>query len=248
MKRVVVLALLCSVMACSDSVSEPAAGSVVRTDERLSVADDRDQRHPTEYPAIVSRLHASMKQVSLCELSRISDAGGMYRVRGLTGFNEATTEGRRLGFTYVELELESAWSRAAPKKAVARILGGPRPTGLAEPWSVSLAVGEQVGILLTPPLPRNRNHYGLHPLGVFKARNGKGFTNGQLFGQRRVEAAELSQLFVGLLKRTTPDEPCPYDELPDALLAREEAVPEEELVPEIPRPIMVKGIEGPGEP
>jgi hypothetical protein len=116
------------------------------------------------------------------------------------------------GFTYVSLTLLDAWSPGAPAKPMARILGGPRCGGTYGGWSVSLKVGETVGILLVSPVAEDRNYYSLHRVGVFNQRADGGYSNGELFTKRFVDAAMLGQLIAGLWGTTGP---CPYDEEPD---------------------------------
>jgi hypothetical protein len=120
--------------------------------------------------------------------------------------------------TFIHLELLEAWSPNAPGNPVARIHGGPGPDGVTVGFPVSLRKGEVVGILLIEPVDSEdstrdtKGFYGLYVPGIFHDV-GDGFTNGQLFSQRRVSVAELGAFITAAVaKAGSPD--CP-DVLPD---------------------------------
>lgn len=124
------------------------------------------------------------RPLSLCELLKFFTAGaGAYRVKSLTGYTEELLDhpGNFDGFTYVELELVADWSGASPSNPVLRIAGGPKTPDITRRWTVSLTVGEVVGLLVVPASPANRGFPGIDSLGLFREEPGGGYSNGQLF-------------------------------------------------------------------
>jgi hypothetical protein len=161
---------------------------------------------------------SSTRAESLCELVRFfPDGAGFYRVTKLTGVTEEVygRPGVYDGFTYVELELLSAWSPSAPTNPVARISGGPDGNGATRSFDVELAVGETVGLLLRK-LPDNYGYFSLDPLGCWKLVDG-GLTNGQILTKTRMDAAALGAI-LRVDYAATPGT-CPQDLAPDVIPA-----------------------------
>jgi hypothetical protein len=172
-----------------------------------------------DYEELVAGSFMDSMPVALCTLVRHPKwAGqGLYVVESLTGYTEdsvTTPEGRQAA-TYVKLTLVEGWYEAEDMPE-ARIAGGPTDSGGQYMWNINLRVGETVGLLLGDRRTDNRGFYDLLPLGVFKQRADGGYSNGQLFTQRRVDARELGSLVKGLAGAPLAD-PCPYDEQPDSL-------------------------------
>jgi hypothetical protein len=169
-----------------------------------------------QFEEIVADQPLTGAQMSLCELVRHPMFGqsGLYEVVSMSGATEEDlyNPGSMAGFTYVHLSRVVAFE-ATSADPTARILGGPWPDGTIGGWRISLSVGEQLGLLLVEPTPENRDFYDLHELGTFKEREDGGFSNGQLFQSRRVNAQELRDLIMGL-SQLQPGQPCPYDEQP----------------------------------
>lgn len=213
-----VVALLASLSGCSSSSGIDQA---VKANEVIGEAPVNSPPHEApggiHYDEIEGMSLATMAELSLCQLVRhpMFDGAGLYVVERMTGYTEEDlfNPGSVKGFTYVDLALVSAW-HMAQKRPVARILGGPYPSGEVGGWRISLKVGEFVALLLMDQRPENRNYYGLHELGTFKQLANGGYSNGQLFTQRRVDAAELGAL-IGGLGGGSLDDPCPYDVAPD---------------------------------
>jgi len=171
----------------------------------------------TEYARIEAGGVLDQYPIGLCALVRhpMFGSAGLYEVEALEGVveDDLRNPGDRAGFTYVELALVDGWW-SAEQSPVARVLGGPWPSGDSGGWHVSLAVGERVGLLLVNPVAENRGHHDLHNLGVFNAPENGGYSNGQLFKDRRVGAGELGELIEGLAGEDLEAD-CPYDELPE---------------------------------
>jgi hypothetical protein len=159
---------------------------------------------------------ASRAPRTLCQLVRAPrvHGGGLYMVESITGFTEKdlhNPESNKKGFTYVSLSLVDPWFQAE-KRVTARIFGGPFPSGDVGGWDVDLKVGQQVGLLFTKPTPENHGHPYLSSHGTFLLREDGGYSNGELFTKRRVDAKELGELARAM---ATSDDACARDEAPD---------------------------------
>jgi hypothetical protein len=222
---------------CSAAPSSPRVATETQTVAAPAAALDLT-REPgpgpgradrTELMEITAGSHSDYELVSLCRLVRTPDWDGMglYTVTGLINYTEerSSRAGARGAYTYVELELLDPWYKAQ-KRVVARIPGGRSPSGEGTiMWFIGLKVGEQVGLLLGDARADNRGYYDIRELGLFRERQDGGYTNGQLFTQRHVDADELGRLVKGLAGGGVKD-PCPYDEAPDIGTGGPELVPE----------------------
>ena len=244
MRMTLGLSALVALLSCTRSKTTEASLPPAHT-KLVSVTPDRVNR--TEYAMVNQGVHRSMDLLDLCKLARMPmwAGAGFYRVTALTGYTEATTEpDSPTGFTavtYVELELVEAWSPVAPKKPVARISGGPGTNGTNALWHVRLQVDEELGVLLGLPRKDNLGFYDLHPLGLFQRRSGGGYTNEQLFTQRRVQRGELSELIRGAWAN---GKPCARDEKADyGVTPRPAGTAEDVVTQEVPakRASLVEG-------
>lgn len=127
-----------------------------------------------EYDEITNGAHMSYGDASLCSVTAMSDAAGLYRVERMTGVREPDSRtGQDYGFTYVEISLEDGWTAGAPENEVLRIDGGPGADGEVIPWEVSLNKGQSYGMILAKATERSGGHRSIGYLGVFrKAREG----------------------------------------------------------------------------
>jgi hypothetical protein len=171
-----------------------------------------------DYERIVDTSSASLVAFDLCAAVRhpMWGEGGLYRVARLVGHtekDERPDSPDERGFTYVELERLEGWFGPSEGPTVARITGGPHPGGDGG-WRFNLELGQTVGLLLKVPRERNNNYPGLDWLGTFYQKEDGGYTNGQLFTTRVVDAEELGRL-VKQLHGGTLDDPCPINEAPD---------------------------------
>lgn len=178
----------------------------------------------------------SQRLLSLCEVAAMLDgAAGVYHVNSLTGVTEADDAAA----TYVDLSLMEDWTGDAPKSIIARISGGPT----ADPkitalWRVSLAKGEDVGLVLGASSPRNKGYPTIHNLGVFRAKPGKGASNGQLFTNTNIPLTEVGARVGRLraaLKAGADPKKCPDDVAADYYAQAPE--PPAERPGDIPGPV-----------
>ena len=175
------------------------------------------------YRSIHSSTAAILVPFDLCTIvrhpMRQGAGSGLYVVKALRGETEddLRSPGDRGGFTYVALSLVTGWYKAE-ENTVARILGGPFPSGQIGGWTIDLAVGDTVGLLFTAPTPGNAGYPDLDEHGTFKKAKNGGYTNGMLYTKRVVSADELGAS-VKALAGATLDAPCPspYDERPDSV-------------------------------
>jgi hypothetical protein len=177
--------------AANSSVAKPVAN----VSREYLARSDRLHYHKT------SGLTPLQRPVSLCEIAqRFRGPAGVYRVENLIGVTEPVPAAPHLkdGYTYVELARVEPWGADAPAKVTVRMSGGPTETaGVTKTWQVAFELGEEVGLVLLPPSPENRNYYGVHNLGVFRknsARRDADATNGQLFRKSKLNLTAIGKL------------------------------------------------------
>lgn len=180
---------------------------------------------------------ASYKPIGFCDLvNRFEGSKGLFRVVELKGATEESmaTAGSIEGFTYVTLETLAVWDGNIPDTVVARIEGGPVGGGSTMNWFVSLDKDEEVGIFFVEPTEENLGYPNLDGLGVFR-ESSTGYSNGQLFVDEDVGAAELGKMVTAIVQA---DGECVYDATPtmfndspsgqsDVVITTEEVVAEQ---------------------
>ena len=189
------------------------------------------------YDQIEAGSYAAWRPLSLCQLVSRSEFAGLYEVVSIRGVTEEvpTRPGVLEGVTYVTLERRHEWTWDAPENAVARVSGGPLfHLDLVSGWFISLAVGDQLGVMLTPPTSRNRNFPTMHEWGLFKPTGGGSLSNGQLFTTSAVAEPEIARL-VAEIDAAQPG--CQVDHYPDVLTQTVPAKPER-----IEGPTYVQGV------
>lgn len=128
---------------------------------------------------------------SLCEtIARRTGPAGMAEVTTIEGRTEII-DGVERGFTYARFQFNVRWDGGTLSTEEARFSGGPLSVG-REGWQIRrLVVGETVGVMLLPQVPRANGTYSLDNLGLFRD-DGSGFTNGQIFTTAQMTADALS--------------------------------------------------------
>jgi hypothetical protein len=191
----------------------------------------RGGRNVTEYPSIAGPT-PFMRPTTLCEIIQgLRGPAGVYRVDHLFGVTERVGDSPDVAATYVELSLLSSWTDDAPEHPIARVGGGPASDdGIVQSWSLSLAKGEEVGLLLTEPLTSNNRYFGIHNLALFRPTSSGGVSNGQLFTRETKKTADLGAIVKATRSRT--DGICPEIVVPD--IAGPAAIPEAAAGPGTP--------------
>lgn len=186
-----------------------------QTDESDPAANSSPRR--VSYTELDRVSATSMRATTLCDLVKgLAGPSGVYRVTKLEGVAEVYGNGTPNPHTYISLQHVSTWSKNAPKSVVARIPGGPLPTDGVQSWLVGMKLGEIVGLHLYK-YPGNKGFYGIHPLGVWRQREGgAGVTNGQLFTKSAKTFAEIG---VMVAKINAQSKGCAISVAPDSSTA-----------------------------
>lgn len=150
--------------------------------------------------------------VSLCEIVNTWGAGaGIYRVTKLLGVAEEdpAVSTNILGYTYVSLELEKAWTPTAKEKVVARILGGPIGPDKWLLASVDLKVSEVAGMILWDNSDMNGGYVTIPPTGLLQpGPDGKVIHMG-LFGNSAYTLEEIGDMVADVWGTSAADCPPP---------------------------------------
>lgn len=206
MKHVLLTALATWTLGCGCAIADTAPGTGTQT-----------------YAKIQGEASASRRAIGLCELAQgFARGGGVYQVDSIVSTMEfadlapgSTDTVVEQPFTFITFKSVAPWTPGAPVNPVARIRGGEFPNGSIQPWPVSLAVGEQVGLLFYDPYPLPTSNHGfltVHQQGLFQLKANGGYSNTELFTASKKGLAEVGEMLSKLYAALSA---CPLDVAPD---------------------------------